>query len=41
MAWKRDDCQLVSIQPDEMKDVSWCLWQCLQGFYDDDSNKLT
>ncbi len=41
MAWKRDDCQLVSIQRDEMKDVSSCLWQCLQGFYDDDSNKLT
>ncbi len=22
-------------------EVSSCLWQCLQGFYDDDSNKLT
>ncbi len=29
-------CQLVSIQLDEMKDVSSGLWQCLQGFYDVD-----
>ncbi len=38
MAWKCDDCQfLVSIQLDEMKNVSSCMWQCLwQGFYDDD-----
>ncbi len=38
MAWKRDDRVVsVSIQRDEMKDVSSCLWQCLQCFYDDDS----